>query len=193
MLGRGLRTYPGKESCAIVDFVDVMAYNKGNVLASPATLLGLPQEYAVPHSDSTSSSETTAVTEFESRLDPMIMQDVKITFNIFKQDYLDQLEHDSDVLRSCSSLAWVRIAESDFVLTLPDHKTSILIRKLQDTQPNTWESYINRRIKTPAGGYIQRKEFAAKHAALEPAFRGWDAWVRGKYGKRVCPVADMTI
>jgi hypothetical protein len=164
-----------------VDFVDVMAYNKGGILASPATLLGLPQEYAVTHSPpSAPPSLMTPVIEFD-RLDPMIMGDMKIAFKIFKADYLDQLSQDSATLRACSSLSWVRIAEEDFCLALPCHKDSILLIK---EEGSLWTSWIHKKVKSEKGVFQTRK-FVAKHEILEPAFRGWDAWVWQKYGSRV--------
>jgi ATP-dependent helicase IRC3 len=41
MLGRGMRLYPGKEDCLVLDFVDVV---RGDGLMTVPTLLGLDTE-----------------------------------------------------------------------------------------------------------------------------------------------------
>jgi hypothetical protein len=159
-----------------------MAYNKGGVLASPATLLGLPQEYAVTPFSSSSPSMIQDLPVVFDRLDPMIMGDTKVTFKIFKADYLHSLTEDAQTLRACSSLSWVRIGQDDFCLALPCHKDTILL--IKEPTGDLWKSWLHKKVKTEKGMYQSRK-FIADHEILEPAFRGWDAWVWGKYGKRV--------
>lgn len=165
MLGRGLRRHDSKECCAVVDFVDVVSANKTYVLASPATLLGLPEEF---HAINTVKGIYTMRREEVKDISPAtIMKESHITFKAFKAEYLNELEKDNEVLSAFSSFSWVRIGPRDFCLILPDHSTILLIK-----EGEVWKSYIHtrRRVKEK---YFQQKKWVADHGLLDSAIRGW--------------------
>lgn len=119
MIGRGLRLFPGKKDCHIIDMV---ASLRTGVLTTP-TLFGLHPDEALNKAklkDLKEAQESRGVA-FASGFPPSIDEDeenVKVTFT--KYDSVFDLISDTEPerhIRSISPYAWVRLGKDRYVLS----------------------------------------------------------------------------
>ncbi|KAL6231916.1 hypothetical protein BDW75DRAFT_30570 [Aspergillus navahoensis] len=122
MIGRGLRLYPGKKDCHIIDMVATL---DTGVISTP-TLFGLHPDEVLEKATAKDMKERKA-TEKEVRksedsllpdIGPELPVDIKLTFT--KYDTIYDLIHDMKSekhIRSISHYAWVRIGENKYLLS----------------------------------------------------------------------------
>lgn len=108
MTGRGLRPYPGKESCIVIDIVDVT--RKHSLISAPE-LLGLPVSFDAKGGD---LLDTKVKLEEAAQANPLaVLDDVKslddIQLRVEEVDLLGQF-HD-DAIDNHAALAWRKTGE----------------------------------------------------------------------------------
>lgn len=121
MIGRGLRLYPGKMDCHIIDMVATL---DTGVISTP-TLFGLHPDEVLTNAttDKMKERKTSADHEIgESKLpiesESEMPGDIKLTFTKF--DTIYDLIHDMKSekhIRSISHYAWVRVGENKYLLS----------------------------------------------------------------------------
>ncbi|KAL2788371.1 P-loop containing nucleoside triphosphate hydrolase protein [Aspergillus keveii] len=121
MIGRGLRLYPGKKDCHIIDMVATL---DTGVISTP-TLFGLhPDEVLKEVSteklkEKKSAAEQASVAQrVPAEDDELDVSDIKLTFT--KYDTIYDLIHDMKSekhIRSLSPYAWVRVGEKKYHLS----------------------------------------------------------------------------
>ncbi|KAL2867163.1 DEAD/DEAH box helicase [Aspergillus lucknowensis] len=123
MIGRGLRLYPGKKDCHIIDMVATL---DTGVISTPtlfglhpdevlkdATAENLKEKNFAANQDSPAAKEPPPSSEVESDL-----SEIKLTFT--KYDTIYDLIHDMKSekhIRSFSNNAWVRIGDNKYILS----------------------------------------------------------------------------
>lgn len=127
MIGRGLRLYPGKENCHIIDMVGSL---DSGVLTTP-TLFGLHPDEGL---DKTSAEECKKLREFKEKEDakpkpkPTIPEeDMFITFAEYDSvhEFLRDVSGEEHI-RSISEHAWVQINHQKYVLSGPSGRITIV-------------------------------------------------------------------
>ncbi|KAL4876614.1 P-loop containing nucleoside triphosphate hydrolase protein [Aspergillus karnatakaensis] len=122
MIGRGLRLYPGKKDCHIIDMVATL---DTGVISTP-TLFGLhPDEVLKDATAKELREKKLAASEEEQaellpahESEPDVPRDVKLTFT--KYDTIYDLIHDMKSekhIRSLSHYAWVRVGDNKYILS----------------------------------------------------------------------------
>lgn len=123
MIGRGLRLYPGKQDCHIIDMVATL---DTGVISTP-TLFGLhPDEVVEKATAEDMKAKKTSADEvnrepgdlLSSGSEPDMPKDVKLTFT--KYDTIYDLIHDMKSekhIRSISHNAWVRVGDNRYLLS----------------------------------------------------------------------------
>lgn len=123
MIGRGLRLYPGKKDCHIIDMVATL---DTGVISTP-TLFGLhPDEVVEKATTEDMKVKKTSADEvnkesgglLSSGTEPDMPNDVKLTFT--KYDTIYDLIHDMKSekhIRSISHNAWVRVGDNRYLLS----------------------------------------------------------------------------
>ncbi|KAI8902916.1 P-loop containing nucleoside triphosphate hydrolase protein [Globomyces pollinis-pini] len=125
MLGRGMRTYPGKDYCLVADFVD--SITGASRAATVPTLLGLNSDFVM--NNSSLSSTIDAANQFENAggtLDLITdMEDfardpeklrikIKPMANPFD---VSEINCDREKLKDLTGNAWVKISDDKYVLS----------------------------------------------------------------------------
>ncbi|KAL4803190.1 P-loop containing nucleoside triphosphate hydrolase protein [Aspergillus unguis] len=121
MIGRGLRLYPGKKDCHIIDMVATL---DTGVISTP-TLFGLHPDEVVEKATAEDMRERKSLAEqgtLQSELpagsEADVSGDIKLTFT--KYDTIYDLIHDMKSekhIRSLSHYAWVRVGENKYLLS----------------------------------------------------------------------------
>ncbi|KAL5340366.1 P-loop containing nucleoside triphosphate hydrolase protein [Aspergillus crustosus] len=120
MIGRGLRLYPGKKDCHIIDMVATL---DTGVISTP-TLFGLHPDEVLKDATAEELRDKKAAADEEpaellsSESEPEISSDVKLTFT--KYDTIYDLIHDMKSekhIRSFSHSAWVRVGNDKYILS----------------------------------------------------------------------------
>ncbi|GIJ91348.1 hypothetical protein Asppvi_010313 [Aspergillus pseudoviridinutans] len=164
MIGRGLRLYPGKEDCHVIDMVATL--NTG-VLSTP-TLFGLHPDEVLQNAkakdlrdmplEDTASGTGTPADETEDPPPSPDDSDVNLTFTKYDTiyDLIADLKSEKHI-RSLSPHAWVRVGDDRYVLS--DASGWLTIDKEEDTgrayKPNPKPGH------TTANPYI----FTVRHVA----------------------------
>lgn len=114
MIGRGLRLYPGKKDCHIIDMVSSL---RTGVLTTP-TLFGLDPDEALNKSKLKDLKEVQEGRGPAWARGPAVDDDVNVTFT--KYDSIFDLINDTapeQYIRSMSPYAWVRLNKDRYVLS----------------------------------------------------------------------------
>ncbi|RAH84915.1 ResIII-domain-containing protein [Aspergillus japonicus CBS 114.51] len=146
MIGRGLRLFPGKKDCHIIDMVATL---ETGVISTP-TLFGLhPDEILektkVKDIKEKKDDENNYREQPDSKLpesyaeDPAQSGDIKLTFTKYDTiyDLINDMKSDRHI-RSLSRYAWVRVAENRYVLTGTAGWLTIDKESEQQQQPEKW-------------------------------------------------------
>ncbi|OJJ47038.1 hypothetical protein ASPZODRAFT_151615 [Penicilliopsis zonata CBS 506.65] len=199
MIGRGLRLYPGKKDCHVIDMV---ASLRTGVLSTP-TLFGLHPDEVLDKSSGKDLSESpnrvlfnndremTAVEE-GTRNEP---EDVSLTFT--KYDSVFDLLSDSiseQHIRSISPHAWVRIGPDKYILSesagwitiereTENEPTSKSTNKSTDPDPNSFAVRLVLKYHDPTGGESKhtRPRVIARGADLEAAVHAADTFASKRF------------
>jgi ATP-dependent helicase IRC3 len=117
MIGRGLRLFPGKKNCHIIDMVATLATG---VLTTP-TLFGLHPDEVLNKSTANElrggrEEPTLQAPSAESEIAPV--EDVKLQFTKYDSvyDLLEDVQSERHI-RSISKNAWVRVGNDKYVLS----------------------------------------------------------------------------
>ncbi|KAL4760851.1 DEAD/DEAH box helicase [Aspergillus foveolatus] len=139
MIGRGLRLYPGKKDCHIIDMVATL---DTGVISTP-TLFGLHPDEVLEKVTAKDMKEKKATGEevrdpeesLLSESEPELPDDFKLTFT--KYDTIYDLIHDMKSekhIRFLSHYAWVRIGENKYLLS--DRSGWLTIEQQDATGPD---------------------------------------------------------
>jgi ATP-dependent helicase IRC3 len=117
MIGRGLRLFPGKKNCHVIDMV---ASLETGVLSTP-TLFGLDPDEVL---DNTTAKEIRESKQEESLLEPSspvedeLDEDVQLQFTKYDSiyDLLGDTRYEKHI-RSLSRYSWVRVSDDKYILS----------------------------------------------------------------------------
>ncbi|CEP12934.1 hypothetical protein [Parasitella parasitica] len=194
MFGRGLRLFPGKEDCLVIDFVDSFTEKGKHSLVTIPTLLGLSASEAIEDRDILELEQKAisdqkqselliqkAAEEQEKRKAASINMDPhNVKIKVTEYDDLNELIADlssSLVTYKASLYGWVDVGNDKSVLHVPT-KGHIILERSKDTQ--RWSGTFRLQNKS--------KPFFAKpfsinletHTRAE-AIRGADTWLRKRF------------
>ncbi|KAL4905176.1 hypothetical protein BDW74DRAFT_185251 [Aspergillus multicolor] len=189
MIGRGLRLYPGKKDCHIIDMVATL---DTGVISTP-TLFGLHPDEVLEKATAKEMKEKRTAEEESSQLNNTSLaeserpmpDDIKLTFT--KYDTIYDLIHDMKSerhIRSISQYAWVRVGEKKYILS---GGTGWLTLEQQDpTEPNELSTqYLVNHVMTfkPTEDTKQytRPRLIAKAEDFEAAVRAADTFAASHF------------
>ncbi|KAG0335292.1 hypothetical protein BG004_000057 [Podila humilis] len=193
MLGRGMRLYPGKEDCLVLDFVDVV---RGDGLVTLPTLLGL-EPSSVLKKDFVVKSQADVEAILEEQLSSLgidaqqsqsnteeVIEEVMDPLKGIKVARIRVLEYDNpyQLLGDCSgtsskvwemsSNAWVKVGEDAYVLTFK----SITFKIEKSPQDRLWRCQKRVNLGSTAAAT------AAAAAEAAPGKSSNKIW-KNKFGK----------
>ena len=185
MLGRGMRVFPEKSKCLVLDCVDVM--QKGASLATVPTLLGLD-----PRFDMQSKTLSEVAAEVKAELvQESVKEEEKYKLSPFVNPFdLERIELDAVYIRNFTKLAWARCGPYRFVLSVPKGEAFIV-------EMSSDGSFIASRSKvqrTAANRYYTKKAtIDTEHiedgkkifGTLKDAFEAAETFIADKYGESV--------
>lgn len=182
MIGRGLRLYPGKEDCHIIDMVASLATG---VLSTP-TLFGLHPDEVLNKSSVEDIREGRAEDKLPKPLeDPAAAQegdgDVNIQFTKYDSiyDLLDDTRSEKHI-RSLSPNSWVRVGDEKYLLS--ESSGWLTLEKEKDMY-NVYHvmKFTNPMTETPQ---FTRPRRIASGTDLETAVRAADTYASSKFDER---------
>ncbi|KAL1999624.1 hypothetical protein VTN02DRAFT_4258 [Thermoascus thermophilus] len=175
MIGRGLRLYPGKEDCHIIDMVSSL---RTGVLTTP-TLFGLDPDEALNKSKLKDLKEAQEGRETAWAGGPAVDGDVNVTFT--KYDSIFDLINDTEPeqhIRSMSPYAWVRLNKDRYVLS--ERSGWLTINK--DESGHFRVDYVMKLPKDDLGRTtFARPRTVATAEDLEQAVRAADTFAKNKF------------
>ncbi|THC94835.1 hypothetical protein EYZ11_005671 [Aspergillus tanneri] len=194
MIGRGLRLYPGKKDCHIIDMVATL---DTGVLCTP-TLFGLhpdevlnktrPQD--LKHKQIAPPDESDEQQPSLSQSDPSNPSDeIRLTFT--KYDTIYDLIHDMKSekhIRSLSRYAWVRVGEDRYILS--DSSGWVTIQKdpsaTKDPETPPWTVYHVTKFNSPTSEKPQytRPRLIASAESFESAVHAADTFAASEFDDR---------
>ncbi|KAG0229747.1 hypothetical protein BGW42_001350 [Actinomortierella wolfii] len=201
MLGRGMRLYPGKEDCLVLDFVDIV---RGNGLVTLPTLLGLDPDAVLQHEDDSLFPSTTEEVEDEE-VDPMTGAKVlRIRVLEYENPYqlIDDCSGTAPSIWQMTPFSWVNVGANMFVL----ETTKILLRIERSEHDGLFRCY--KRVKMISGdgtakesgeplmsnvkGNRKKKQFFSKGQylpletdTLQDCFHAVDTWISANIKSQV--------
>ncbi|OOF89894.1 hypothetical protein ASPCADRAFT_135615 [Aspergillus carbonarius ITEM 5010] len=199
MIGRGLRLYPGKKDCHIIDMVATL---DTGVISTP-TLFGLHPDELLENAkakDLRDKKEATAGSEQYTEQpetdaptdDSDLSDDIKITFT--KYDTIYDLIHDMKSerhIRSLSRYAWVRIDEDKYTLsdatgwiTLDKEKPSPSKQKAMDTPVSYTVHHVMKFKSTTETTQYTRPRLIATATDFESAIHAADTFAASEFDER---------
>lgn len=194
MIGRGLRLYPGKKDCHIIDMVSSL---DTGVICTP-TLFGL-------HPDEVLNKETTQglkdrkslpvldEPEPESTPDPNAFNPadhINLTFTKYDTiyDLIHDMKHERHI-RALSRYAWVRVGDDRYLLT--DSTGWITIEKTPSTAAESafsppWKIHHVVRFNNPDTEKLEhtRPRLIGETDAFEPAVHAADTFAASVFSER---------
>ncbi|KAF9439310.1 hypothetical protein BGZ76_003840 [Entomortierella beljakovae] len=198
MLGRGMRLYPGKEDCLVLDFVDVV---KGEGLVNLPTLLGLDPS-SVSNKTASIQSESDLKSLQDEIIDTIEHEEPEFPFleETVEEETIDPmtgakiarirvLEYDNpfQLLEDCSGMprplwqlssnAWVRVAPNTYILAY--QSVTLKIEKSESDGLFRCEKRTTLEKKN-----IKTKPTPLPIASdkLEDCIRGVDTWAASNIG-----------
>lgn len=184
MIGRGLRLYPGKKTCHVIDMV---ASLETGVIATP-TLFGLHPDELLQESSASElkTRRDELVASLDSNDSPDLVDDIDIT--ITKYDTVFDLMKEVDLdkhIRSISPNSWVRIGVDRYVLS--DPRGWLTIEKSRDPETDTDIFQVRFVLKfksiTDSTTYTRPRHIASG-ADLETAVHAADTFAAKEFDRR---------
>ncbi|KAJ5906413.1 ATP-dependent helicase IRC3 [Penicillium subrubescens] len=182
MIGRGLRLFPGKEDCHIIDMVASLATG---VLSTP-TLFGLHPDEVLNQSSVEDIREGRAEDKLlKPSEDPVAGQegdgDVNIQFTKYDSiyDLLDDTRSEKHI-RSLSPNSWVRVDDQKYLLS---ESSGWLTLEKEEDMYNVYHvmKFTNPMTETPQ---FTRPRRIASGTDLETAVRAADTYASSKFDER---------
>lgn len=180
MIGRGLRLFPGKEDCHIIDMVASLATG---VLSTP-TLFGLHPDEVLNESSVKDIREGRAEDNLpKSSEDPEAAQDGDVNLQFTKYDSIYDLLDDTRSekhIRSLSPNSWVRVGDEKYLLS--ESSGWLTLEKEKDMY-NVYHvmKFTNPMTETPQ---FTRPRRIASGTDLETAVRAADTYASSKFDER---------
>ena len=178
MLGRGLRLYPSKDYCLVLDFEKTI--NREILGASLASLLGLSKNdlktNSMPKNFESSTAEIQEM-KSETALDTNV---APLNFNL--RPFLDPFSGDSlaanySFIERISKFAWIRVKEEEFMIHLASKNRQLKIVP----EKGRYAVYQKRLVNGPFG-YYQEKSLLFYHTSLLAAIQGADTYILNQIG-----------
>jgi ATP-dependent helicase IRC3 len=164
MIGRGLRTFPGKTCCVVIDMADTSRLG----LPSAATLMGLPKSWRSKGEDVREAAEALERIVEES---PYAAADATSIEDALRRKQQIDLSTPDEVrqrLAGLSPFTWLELPNGALHLGLPDR----LALRVRQNLLGSWEAYT---VENTVTGPVST--FATQAAAVQAA----DAYVRGRF------------
>ncbi|PWY91594.1 DEAD/DEAH box helicase [Aspergillus sclerotioniger CBS 115572] len=198
MIGRGLRLYPGKKDCHIIDMVATLDIG---VVSTP-TLFGLHPDELLENAkakdlrdkkETAGGQYTEQPPETEIPADESdVSDDIKITFT--KYDTIYDLIHDMKSekhIRSLSRFAWVRVDENKYTLsdstgwiTLDKEKPSPSNQNANDTSASYTVHHVMKFKSTTETTQYTRPRLIATATDFESAVHAADTFAASEFDER---------
>jgi ATP-dependent helicase IRC3 len=188
MIGRGLRLFPGKTNCHIIDMVASLA--KVGVLSTP-TLFGLHPDEALNNAslEDFQRRKDDNPSSLPDTLQPYHLPDDHVDVTITKYENIYELIKDVSLekhIRSLSRFAWVRVGDHRYVLS--GTKGWISLEKLPAADPYQKGMY-EVRVVTKFGSATEsptytRPRLIAQGPDLESAVRSADTYAAREFEQR---------
>ncbi|KAL4784050.1 P-loop containing nucleoside triphosphate hydrolase protein [Aspergillus varians] len=188
MIGRGLRLYPGKKDCHIIDMVATL---DTGVISTP-TLLGLHPDEVLKNATVEDIKEKKSAAAQDngesdglplSQGEPDVSDDIKLTFT--KYDTIYDLIHDMKSekhIRSIGHYAWVRIGDNKYILS---DKTGWLTIERQASEGAPSPQYTVHHVTTFTSGDETKKytrpRLIASAEDFESAVRAADTFAASHF------------
>ncbi|EMR08045.1 hypothetical protein PNEG_03487 [Pneumocystis murina B123] len=188
MIGRGMRLFPGKEDCHVIDMVG----NISNGIVTVPTLFGLdPNE--ISHEISLNELKRIRNDKKEKRCQSSKnSQKYGISYvssNIeqkewnFTYDFIKQFQADLDV-RRFSNFSWVRINSDKYILSIPLYGF-IKVDKENDLYHASETLRIINSAKKSNAFYKKPRLIFSNVVSLKHAISAVDTYVKNKYPQRL--------
>ncbi|KAL7323740.1 putative ATP-dependent helicase IRC3 [Mucor circinelloides] len=194
MFGRGLRLFPGKEDCLVIDFEDNFTDKGKHSLITIPTLLGLNvssavenqdilelEEQAIQHQSAVALQELQALKEQEKREAAALAVDPnRVKIKVTEYDDLNELIADltnSEMTYKSSPHGWIDVGDDKCVLHVPT-KGHVILERSRETQ--LWTGAF--RYQLPGTSkYAKPVSIHLEAAQRTEAIRGADTWIRKKF------------
>lgn len=190
MIGRGMRLFPGKENCHIIDMV---ASLETGIISTP-TLFGLDPSEIVAEATVDDMKEIKEARMNQAPIDPEFQTSmpgtsppIKVTFTDYGSVF-DLIEDSSGErhIRAISRYAWVEVSDRKYVLTTPSG-TYLKIEfnaEEEDADPAFVVSEI-----VPYTGPLKKQPYKppreiARHTGFEDAVHAADTFASLRYPKQ---------
>ncbi|KND03194.1 uncharacterized protein SPPG_02251 [Spizellomyces punctatus DAOM BR117] len=208
MLGRGLRTYPGKTHCLVIDMADVMS-SRARMATVPSLigldpafdLEGLSLKEAVPKlqkwrkdvpsilDKATSFSEAQELARMQNK-DP-----TELWYKPFDNPFdVANLDEEAWELNQLSRHAWVRVGPKECALAFPQKYYIVISQKKNGQNFQAVKHHTRVLVGKGKGGgplFVTRKDLILEHDTLSYAIRATDTYVRRmRLSKCVLRTAD---
>ncbi|KAJ5908240.1 ATP-dependent helicase IRC3 [Penicillium taxi] len=180
MIGRGLRLFPGKENCHIIDMVASLATG---VLSTP-TLFGLHPDEVLDKASVEDIQRGSHEEKFpKPKLGPETVPDGDVNLQFTKYDSVFDLLDDTKSeqhIRSLSQNAWVRLESAKYVLS--ESSGWLTIEKEGDSFAVRHVMKFNDPVTEKPK--FTRPRLVASGSDLETAVRAADTYANDKFEKR---------
>ncbi|KAK4513704.1 uncharacterized protein ATC70_005709 [Mucor velutinosus] len=194
MFGRGLRLFPGKEDCLVIDFEDNFTDKGRHSLITIPTLLGLNvasvvenqdilklEEQAIQHQNAVAREEQHALKEQEKREAAALALDPnRVKIKVTEYDDLNELIADlttSESTYKSSPYGWVDVGNDKCVLYVPT-KGHLILERSKDTQ--LWVGSFRYQLAGKSK-FAKPTPIHLEAAAHAEAIRGADTWIRKQF------------
>ncbi|KAI7899754.1 P-loop containing nucleoside triphosphate hydrolase protein [Cokeromyces recurvatus] len=185
MFGRGLRLYPEKEYCLVIDFVDNFNRTSTSGLITIPTLLGLNAEGMITNKDilmlEKEAKEQEEAIENEEQEGNNELDPDHIRIQITEYDTLQELIADISVsseLRHITYNSWVNIGKDKYVLNVLN-KGYLMVKRSKDNSSIWSASFRYQSVDTNFFGRSFDVPLESKD--LSSAIRGADTWLQKKF------------
>ncbi|KAI8380345.1 P-loop containing nucleoside triphosphate hydrolase protein [Blakeslea trispora] len=175
MFGRGLRLFPDKENCLVIDFVDNFTRTGAEGVVTVPTLLGLDSSVTedadiLELEELAEKEKKETIVENAQEIDPELVS-LKVTeYNDLGELMIDM--RTINEVRSTSSLNWVDVGKDKCILNIP--KTGFIV--LERTG-NRWRGTY-RREDVKRGFFPKPKEIPLETEDLLSAIRASETWMQ---------------
>ncbi|KAI8368335.1 P-loop containing nucleoside triphosphate hydrolase protein [Choanephora cucurbitarum] len=175
MFGRGLRLYPGKENCLVVDFVDNFTRSGPEGLVTVPTLLGLDSSSVTEDADvleleELAEREKKEKTEDAREIDPELVS-IKVTeYNDLKELMIDIST--TNEIRSTSSFNWINVGNDKCVLNI--FNTGYIVLERTNSR---WKGTF-RREDVKKNFFPRPVEIPLETEDLPSAIRASETWIQ---------------
>ncbi|KAJ5760033.1 ATP-dependent helicase IRC3 [Penicillium odoratum] len=179
MIGRGLRLFPGKEDCHIIDMVAAL---ETGVLSTP-TLFGLHPDEVLDKTSMKDIREGQKESNLELHTEPQDEPDGNMNIKFTKYDSVYDLLEDTQSerhIRSLSQNSWVRVDNMKYLLSESSGWLTIEQKK------DVFAVHHVMKFNDPTSEKLQftRPRLIASGPDLETAVRAADTYAGNKFEKR---------